>query len=98
MDAFRPDYPHFDAYEVDVLQEKSTLEQLLTMDSELANYIHLTKYIGPLHPADLPILRREYSKRFEQFLHDRLDGVVANPAERTVPYHESISSRAADVG
>jgi superfamily II DNA or RNA helicase len=88
MDAFRPDYPHFDAYEADVLQEKSTLEQLLTMDGELANYIHLSKYIGPLHPADLPILRREYSARFEQFLHDRLDGVVADPAERTAPYTE----------
>lgn len=86
MNAFTPDYRDFEEYEVDVLQEKSTLEQLLTMDSEIANYVHLARYIGPLHPADRPALRREYADRFNDFLHERLDGIIDDPEDRTAPH------------
>lgn len=86
MGPFDPDYLNFDEYESDVLQGKTTFEQLLTMDNEISNYIHLTRYIGPLHPADQPDLYRRYSEQFEQFLHDRMDGVVSDPTQRTSPY------------
>lgn len=73
--SIQPDYRDFDEYEADRLADKSTLEQLLLMDSELANYVHLSRYIGPLHPADLFYMRSAYDTRFSDFINDRLNDV-----------------------
>jgi superfamily II DNA or RNA helicase len=70
-----PEYRDFGEYAGDRLAEKSTLEQLLLMDSELANYVHLSRYVGPLHPADLPDMRTAYDERFSDFIEERLSGV-----------------------
>lgn len=75
MSDFTPDYRDFEEYESDRLKNKSTLEQLLLMDSELANYVHLSRYIGPLHPADLPWMREAYDNRFSEFMEQRLESV-----------------------
>ncbi len=70
------EYRDFEEYEEDRLVGKGTLEQLLLMDSELANYAHLDRYIGPLHPADLPFMRTAYDERFSEFIADRLGGTT----------------------
>ncbi|WP_424016204.1 DUF5797 family protein (plasmid) [Halorientalis pallida] len=75
MVSFAPEYRDFDEYASAHLENKPTLEQLLLMDSELANYVHLSRYIGPLHPADLPAMRTAYDERFSEFVEDRLSGV-----------------------
>jgi hypothetical protein len=73
--SFAPEYRDFDEYANARLADKSTLEQLLLMDSELANYVHLSRYIGPLYPADLPDMRTAYDERFSEFIEERLNGV-----------------------
>lgn len=72
MTSFAPEYRDFEEYRDERLSGKSPLEQLLLMDSELANYVHLSRYIGPLHPADLPELRSAYDDRFSKFMQKRL--------------------------
>ncbi|WP_232700607.1 DUF5797 family protein [Halobacterium wangiae] len=66
------EYRDFEEYEEDRLSGKDTLEQLLLMDSELANYAHLDRYIGPLHPADLQFMRDAYDELFSEFIGERL--------------------------
>lgn len=69
-----PEYRDFEEYEEDRLVGKSSLEQLLVMDSELANYIHLSsRYVGPLYRVDLPPMRDAYDRRFSEFINKRLD-------------------------
>lgn len=75
MSSFVPEYRDFEEYENERLAGKSSLEQLLLMDSELANYVHLPRYIGPLHPADLPQMRSAYDDRFAEFMQRRLDTI-----------------------
>ncbi|MCD2200161.1 DUF5797 family protein [Halobacterium sp. KA-4] len=74
MEPIGPDYRDFEEYQTDRLAGKSPLEQLLLMDSELANYVHLSsRYVGPLHPVDLPQMRDAYDRRFSEFIEQRLD-------------------------
>lgn len=73
MDSGSPQYRDFQEYKQDRLSGKGTLEQLLLIDSELANYTHLSRYIGPLHPADLPYMREAYDERFSAFIDERLE-------------------------
>ncbi|WP_255494056.1 DUF5797 family protein [Halarchaeum sp. CBA1220] len=75
MVSIAPEYRDFEEYASDRLSDKSTLEQLLLMDSELANYVHLSRYIGPIHPVDLPDMRTAYDERFSDFIEERLSSV-----------------------
>jgi hypothetical protein len=91
-----PEYRDFEEYASDRLADKSTLEQLLLMDSELANYVHLSRYIGPLHPADLPDMRTAYDERFAEFMQDRLNSVndrLISPSGNTefAQFRESVA-------
>ncbi|WP_435126025.1 DEAD/DEAH box helicase [Halobaculum sp. D14] len=76
MSLFTPDYRDFGEYEAAELAGKSSLEQLLLMDSELADYIHLPNYVGALHPADMSFLYSAYDREFSAFVTERLDGAT----------------------
>jgi superfamily II DNA or RNA helicase len=88
MGAFTPTYPDFDSYKEAELEDLSSLEQLLKMDSEIANYCYFNNYIGPIYPFDLRDLKKVYSSQVEGFIQTRLDGIVEDPAERTRPFEE----------
>lgn len=79
MDPLIPEYRDFDEYEAARLANKSPLEQLLLMDSELANYVHLPRYLGPIYPVDLPHMRAAYDDKFSMFIEERLNGLIEQP-------------------
>lgn len=88
MGAFTPTYPDFSSYKEAELRDLTPFEQLLTMDSEIANYCYFNNYIGPIDPFELKYLKKAYSIRFEGFIQTRLDGIVDDPAARTRPHAE----------
>jgi superfamily II DNA or RNA helicase len=70
------DYDFFDEYQMEVLDELPTIEQLIRLDDEVANEVLLPRYAGPVDPVEWTDLERYYSRLFAGFITERIEGIV----------------------
>ncbi|KXB07741.1 hypothetical protein AKJ51_00060 [candidate division MSBL1 archaeon SCGC-AAA382A20] len=75
MRKFNPDYSSFREYKEQELKPKTVVEQLLTLDDEIANNKVFRNYVIPVPPEDWRKLENFYNEIFGSFLFERLEGI-----------------------
>ncbi len=76
MDSLLPPYPFFDDYRETVLDGLVETEELLRLDSEIANKELLSRYQGPVDDFEWRFLERYYSRLFSDFVVERIGDFV----------------------
>lgn len=84
------EYEIFEDYRDEVLADRPIVEQLSILDDEIVNKTRLPRYMGPVDDVEWGKLERAYHELFNEFLSDRLAGVLSvDELNRTVGgFHE----------
>lgn len=76
MGSLMPPYRFFEEYREDVLSALMETEELLRLDTEIANKELLPRYQGPVDDFEWQYLERYYSRLFSDFVVERIEDFV----------------------